>query len=168
MIPVFAGPYLSFLADLLSLSISIYWYLHRSARVISYSLTLFHVLIIIASQLSFGLDLPQNLFAVIVSIQLPYYILKLTFYKEDRYLGFYCYYLLQFSTSSYTKYFSIYIKHWQYSLGFLFGVICLLIGPSLAFTYILVLHYSYLYSSSNMALFCTGIASFAIGTPKHL
>jgi hypothetical protein len=168
MIPVFAGPHLGFLADLLGLSMSTYRHLHRSAGIMSCGLALFHVLVAVASQPSFGLDLPQNLFAVIVSVRSPCHILKLTLHREDRHLGFYCCCLLQFSAGSRTKYFSVYIKHWRYSLGTLFGVIYLLMGPSLAFTYILVLHCSYLCSSSNAASFCTGMASFAMGTPKHL
>jgi hypothetical protein len=147
---------------------STYRHLHRSAGVMSCSLTFFHVLVAVASQPSFGLDLLQNLFGVIVSVHSPCHILKLTLHRDDRHLGFCCCCLLQFSAGSRTKYFSAYIKHWQYSSGTLFGVIYLLMGPSLAFTYILVLHYSYLCSSSNAALFYTRMASFAIDTPKHL
>ena len=164
----FAGPHLGFLADLLGLSMSTYRHLHRSAGIMSCSLTFFHVFVAVASQPSFGLDLPQNLFAVIVSVRSSCHILKLTLHREDRHLGFCCCCLLQFSAGSCTKYFSAYIKHWRYSLVTLFGVIYLLIGPSLAFIYILVLHCSYLCSSSNAASFCTGMASFATGTPKHL
>jgi hypothetical protein len=83
MIPVFAGPYLGFLVDLLGLSMSTYQHLHYSAGVMSCGLTLFHVLVAAASQQSFGLDLPQNLFVVIVSVRLSYQSLKLTLYKED-------------------------------------------------------------------------------------
>jgi len=168
MILVFAGPHLGFLADLLGLSMSTYRHLHRSVAIMSCSLTLFHVLVAVALHPSFGLDLPQNLFAVIVSVRSSCHSLKLTSQREDQHLGFCCCYLLQFSAGSCTKYFSAYIKHWRYSLGTLSGVIYLLMRSSLAFTYILVLHCSCLYSSFNVASFYTRMASFAMGTHKHL
>jgi hypothetical protein len=77
MIPVFASPHLGFLADLLGLSMSTYRHHHRSAGIMSCALTVFHVLVVVASQPSFSLDLPQNLFAVIVSVRSPCHILKL-------------------------------------------------------------------------------------------
>ena len=110
MVPVFAGPHLGFLADLLGLSMSTYRHLHRSAGIMSCALTVFHVLVAVASQPSFSLDLPQNLFAVIVSVRSPCHILKLTLHREYRHLGFCCS-LLQFFAGSRTKYFFAYIKH---------------------------------------------------------
>ena len=110
MVPVFAGPHLSFLADLLGLSMSTYRHLHRSAGIMSCSLTLFHVLVAVASHPPFGLDLPQNLFAVIVSVRSLCHILKITLHREYRHLGFCCC-LLQLFAGSHTKYFFAYIKH---------------------------------------------------------
>jgi hypothetical protein len=49
MILVFAGPHLGFLADLLCLSMSTYRHLHCSAGIMSCSLTLFYVLVAVAS-----------------------------------------------------------------------------------------------------------------------
>jgi hypothetical protein len=67
LIPLFAVPHLSTLADLLGMTLSTFRQIHRSAGVMAVMLTIFHVLIMIASQPSFPLDLPQNKFAVIVS-----------------------------------------------------------------------------------------------------
>ena len=69
LIPVFAGPHLSFLADLLGLALSTFQQIHRSAGLMSVFLALFHVLIIVAFRPSFALSLPQNLFAVVVSVR---------------------------------------------------------------------------------------------------
>ena len=66
LMPVFAGPHLSTLADLLGVSLSMFRQIHRSAGVTAVALAIFHVLVMVTSQPSFSLDLPQNLFAVIV------------------------------------------------------------------------------------------------------
>jgi hypothetical protein len=67
LIPLFAVPHLGTLADLLGVTLSTFRQIHRSAGVMAVVLTIFHVLVMIASQPSFPLDLPQNKFAVIVS-----------------------------------------------------------------------------------------------------
>jgi hypothetical protein len=67
LIPLFAVPHLSTLAGLLGVTLSTFWQIHRSAGVMAVMLTIFHLLVMIASQPSFPLDLPENLFAVIVS-----------------------------------------------------------------------------------------------------
>jgi predicted ferric reductase len=66
LIPLLAIPHLSTLADLLGVTLSTFRQVHRSAGVMAVLLTIFHVLIMIASQPSFPLGLPQNKFAVIV------------------------------------------------------------------------------------------------------
>lgn len=66
-IPLFAGPHLGTLADLLGVSLSTFRQIHRSAGVMAVMHAVFHVLVIVASPPSFTLHLPQNLFAVIVS-----------------------------------------------------------------------------------------------------
>jgi hypothetical protein len=58
LIPVFAGPYLSTLADLLGMSLSMFRQIHRSAGVTAVALAIFHVLVMVASQPSFSLNLP--------------------------------------------------------------------------------------------------------------
>jgi hypothetical protein len=67
LIPLFTGPHLSTLADLLGVTLSTFRQIHRSAGVTAVMLTIFHVLVMVASQPSFPLDLAQNRFAVIVS-----------------------------------------------------------------------------------------------------
>ena len=67
LIPLFAGPHLSTLADLLGVTLSMFRQIHRSAGVMAVLLAVFHVLVAVASRPSFALDLPQNLLAVIIS-----------------------------------------------------------------------------------------------------
>ena len=66
LIPLVAVPHLSTLVDLLGVTLSIFRQIHQSASVMAVMLTIFHVLVMVASQPSFTLDLPQNKFAVIV------------------------------------------------------------------------------------------------------
>jgi hypothetical protein len=67
LIPAFAGPHLSTLADLLGVSLGTFRKIHRSVGLMVAALTMFHVLVMVARRSSFPLNLPQNLFAVIVS-----------------------------------------------------------------------------------------------------
>ena len=67
LIPLFAVPHLSTLADLLGVTLSTFRQIHPSAGVMAVALTIFHVLVMVASQPSFPLDLSHNQFAVIVS-----------------------------------------------------------------------------------------------------
>lgn len=67
MIPLFAGPHFSFLADLLGVSVTAYQRVHRSAGLMSFVLALFHVLVAVISGASFSLAMGQYLFALIVS-----------------------------------------------------------------------------------------------------
>jgi predicted ferric reductase len=67
LIPVFAGPHLSTLADLLVLTLATFQQIHRSAGLMAVLLAVFHVLVALIPRPAFSLDLPQNLFAVIVS-----------------------------------------------------------------------------------------------------
>jgi len=68
MIVVFAGPHLSFLADILGLSLTLYRRLHRSFGLMSFFLLSFHVLTMIGSRVSFPLRQAENLWGVIVSL----------------------------------------------------------------------------------------------------
>ncbi|KAL1969868.1 hypothetical protein VTN77DRAFT_7377 [Rasamsonia byssochlamydoides] len=65
LIPLFSGPYLSFLADLLGISLPIYWRLHRLIRLMSYALVLVHVFIAIMKRQPFALNLTENLYGLI-------------------------------------------------------------------------------------------------------
>jgi hypothetical protein len=67
IVPLFAGPHLGFLADLLGVSINIYRRIHRSAGLMSFLLTLFHVIVGLTSITPFVIMAGQNLFALIVS-----------------------------------------------------------------------------------------------------
>jgi hypothetical protein len=77
LIPLFAGPHLGSLADLLGVNLSTIRQIHRSAGVMAVLLMVFHTLVAVGSRPSFGLDLPQNLFAVIVSVELLRHIFPL-------------------------------------------------------------------------------------------
>ena len=61
----FAGPHLSFLADLTGMSISVYKLVHQSIGLMSFSLALFHVLII-AKNRPFSLSVLGDLFGLVV------------------------------------------------------------------------------------------------------
>jgi hypothetical protein len=74
LIPLFAVPHLGTFADLLGVTISTFRQIHRSAGVMAVVLTIFHVLVMVASQPSFPLDLSQNKFAVIVSNPLAIFL----------------------------------------------------------------------------------------------
>ena len=78
LIPLFAGPHLGSFADLLGVNLSTIRQILRSAGVMAVLLAVFHTLVAIGSRRSFGLDLPQNLFAVIVSVELLRHISPLT------------------------------------------------------------------------------------------
>lgn len=67
MIPLFAGPSFSFLADRLGVPLKIYRYAHHSAGFMTFTLVLIHILSVVSRPGSFPLGQPQHLFAVIVS-----------------------------------------------------------------------------------------------------
>lgn len=67
MIPLFAGPHHSFLADLLCVSLNAYRSVHCSAGLMSFVLALFHVLASV-SLASFSLAKGQYLFELLVSV----------------------------------------------------------------------------------------------------
>ena len=69
MIPLFAGPHLDFLADVLGVAFRTLRQIHRSAGVMAVLLGVFHTLVAVGTRPSLGLQQPQNLFAVIVSEQ---------------------------------------------------------------------------------------------------
>lgn len=67
-IPLLAGPFLSSLADFLSISIGHYKTLHRSAGIMCFSLALFHVIIILITKESFSITISSDMFALIVRV----------------------------------------------------------------------------------------------------
>lgn len=68
IIPLFAGPHLNFLADILGVSLNTYRRVHRSVGIMSFVLLLFHVLTVMASRNSFPLRVAENMWGVIVSL----------------------------------------------------------------------------------------------------
>jgi hypothetical protein len=69
-IPLFLGPHLSFLADILGVSLRTFRHIHRSAALMSSGLVLFHVLTAIISRTAFALHGAKNLSATVVSTEL--------------------------------------------------------------------------------------------------
>lgn len=67
MIPLFAGPHLSSLADVLGVSLVTARQVHRSAAFMTSALVLVHLLFALAATPSFSIGMAQNLFAIIVS-----------------------------------------------------------------------------------------------------
>ena len=69
IVPLFAGPHLSFLADVLGFSLDSLHRIHRSAGWMSFSLAVFYVSTVVAAGDPFPLSQPQNLFGLIASRQ---------------------------------------------------------------------------------------------------
>lgn len=65
---VFAGPHLSFLADLLGVSLLFCRRLHASAGIMTFVLAIFHSAFAAASRSNVSLENPRNLYALIVRI----------------------------------------------------------------------------------------------------
>lgn len=84
MVPLFAGPHLAFLENILGTPLGTIHLIHRSAGIMAFSLSIVHVLVIAESKISLPLDVPQNLFAVVVSFSLFALSRELTYCMEDR------------------------------------------------------------------------------------
>jgi len=68
MISLFANIHLSFLTDLLEFSLNSYQRVHRLTRLMTFTLNLFHVLIIMINQITFLLKVSKHLFELIVNL----------------------------------------------------------------------------------------------------
>lgn len=68
MVPVFAGPHLSFLSNLTGMTLKTHRRLHRSAGIMSFALMLFHVLVLISDRISFSSGDSANLYPIMVGI----------------------------------------------------------------------------------------------------
>ena len=66
LIPVYAGPHLLFLADILRIPLRSYQWIHRSAGLMSSVLVLFHALTVATRKPSFVLSSVKNVSAVVV------------------------------------------------------------------------------------------------------
>jgi len=64
---LFLGPHLSFLADVIGVSLSTFRRIHRSAGLMSLGLVLVHTLAIFTSRTTFALRSTQNKFGIVVS-----------------------------------------------------------------------------------------------------
>lgn len=67
MIPLFAGSHLSFLADVLGVSLATYRRIHRSGSLVSFALGLCHVMMAVIGRGSLTLATPRYLFGLIAS-----------------------------------------------------------------------------------------------------
>ena len=83
LIPLYLGPHLGFLADLLGLSLSTFRRVHRSAGLLSSCLVLFHALAVINR---FTLGDRRHISAVVASILITIWF-PLTYYRPHRLLG---------------------------------------------------------------------------------
>jgi hypothetical protein len=66
MAPAFAGPHLSFLADVLGVSLGTFRRIHRSAGSVSVLLLAFHVAMVVVAKTPFPLQVTQNMWALVV------------------------------------------------------------------------------------------------------
>lgn len=69
MTPLFAGPHLDFLADLIGFPLNTYRRLHRSAGLMSFACILFHVIVVMANRISFPLTVREHLYELIVRLR---------------------------------------------------------------------------------------------------
>jgi hypothetical protein len=84
MIPLFLGPHLGFLADILGITLSAFRLMHRSAGVMSCSLVLFHVLAMLVSSTAFPLRGIANISAAVVTTLITVMFSRpLTFYRVE-------------------------------------------------------------------------------------
>jgi hypothetical protein len=67
MVPLFAGPHLGFLADMLGLSLTSFHRIHRSVGWMSFAMEILHVSTVIVSGVSFDLNQHANIFTLIAS-----------------------------------------------------------------------------------------------------
>ena len=79
MIPLFASPHLSFLADMLGFRLATYRRMYRSAGLMSFALLLFHILSVAIQRTLFSLRVPEHLYGMIV-----YPLSPLTLFGTDR------------------------------------------------------------------------------------
>jgi hypothetical protein len=62
LIPLFAGSHLSFLADVLGITLRMHRRFYRSAGLMSFALLVLHILMMVAKRTSFPLHILENLF----------------------------------------------------------------------------------------------------------
>jgi len=124
MIPLFAGPHLSFLADMLGFRLGTYRRIHRSAGLMSFALLLFHILIVAVQRTSFSLRIPEHLYGMIVCPRCHSRYVALTACRQDRRCVCSCYSPIPSCADPPTKSFFARIKHWPCFPPTRCGVIC--------------------------------------------
>ncbi len=88
MAPLFFGLHLSFLADLLGLSLSNYRRIHRSARIMSFALVALHTFVVVHHDPTYSLRIPRNLYLLIVSHMVTFVDTSLTDWQGISTLSF--------------------------------------------------------------------------------
>lgn len=91
LIVVMVGSHLSLLADLLGVNLSTIRQVHRSSALMTVVLASFHTMVSISSRAAFDLGQPENLFAVVVSVEIRRYIAPLTVNIGSLIAGVHCF-----------------------------------------------------------------------------
>ena len=124
MIPLFAGPHLSFLADILGFCLGTYRHVHRSAGVMSFALLLFHALVVAVQRTSLSLRVSTHLYGTIVCPHRCSRYSVLIMCRQDRPCVCSCSSLIPSCADLPTKSFFVRTKHWPCFPPTRFGVIC--------------------------------------------
>ena len=166
MIPLFAGPHLSFLADVLGFRLDTYCRVHRSAGSMSFALLLFHVLVVAAQRTSSSVGVPQHLYGVIVRPPRCSRCSTLTECRQDRRCVCSCYSPIPSCADLPTKSFFGRTKHWRCCPPTRRGVICRQTRCFPACTSTSPLGYFFPRLSSNASASCGEMGPSATVAPK--
>ena len=166
MVPLFAGPHLSFLAGVLGFRLDLYHYVHRSAGLMSFTLSLFHVLVVVIQRPSFSLNISEHLYGTIVCSPPRSRCLTLTLYRQDHAYVYLCYSPTPSCADPPTKSSCECTKHWPSFLPTQSGIIYRRIYSSHACTFISPRRYSSLRRWSNVSASCGGMGPSATVTPE--
>lgn len=123
MIPLLAGPHLSFLADILGFRLGTYRRVHRSAGVMSFALLLSNVLVVAFQRTSLSLRIPEHLYGTIVCPRRCSPYLALMACRQDRPCVCSCYSPIPSYANPPMKSFFARTKHWPCFPLARFGVI---------------------------------------------
>ena len=166
MIPLLAGPHLSFLADILSFRLGTYRRVHRSAGVMSFALLLFHVLVVAFQRTSLSLRIPEHLYGTIICPRRCSPYLALMACRQDRPCVCSCYSPIPSYANPPMKSFFARTKHWPCFPLARFGVIYRRTRFFPVCTSTSPLGYSSLRQSSNALASCGGMGTSATVVPE--
>ena len=166
MIPLFAGPHLSFLADMLGFRLATYRRVHRSAGLMSFALLLFHILSIAVQRTSFSLSVPEHLYGMIECPHLHLHYLALTVCRQGRRYVCLCYSPIPSCADPLTKSFFARTKHWLCFPPTRYGVTYRRTRYFPAYTSISSLGYSSPRRSSNASASCGEMGPSAMVPPE--